>query len=157
MSDIDSGYFYVFNHAGSEYLNVTDLKIASSPSGEDVPENTNTTEEGEANAFWTTLGDTEDFRNGSFRLSGNPGAVDDFVRTNSSWSRPAFGSATFNVGWEDRYPLIEFVCGEAKDSGIPDIGGYSNYKPTMSSLQFNGNADSEYYSWSLNSSAPLTL
>jgi hypothetical protein len=46
-------------------------------------------------------------------LNGNPGLVDDFVRTEDSWTLPAFASAIFEAGWSESYPLIEYVGGEA--------------------------------------------
>jgi hypothetical protein len=112
------------------------LKVGSAPPGFVAADSTNTTDPEADTEDWTTFGDTTNNGDGSFRLNGNPGAVNDFVRTESEWSRPAFASATFDGGWDSYYPLIEFVGSPGKESAIPDIGGYSNYKPSASNMNF---------------------
>jgi hypothetical protein len=136
-SNIVSGYFYVFNHAGSENEYVSDLMVGDAPPGVvTVANDTTNLTVTPAASGWSTFGDTEDNGDGSFRLNGNPGAVNDFVRTDDEWSRPAFASATFDGGWDSYYPLIEFVGSPGKESAILDIGGYSNYKPSASNMNF---------------------
>jgi hypothetical protein len=135
--NIVSGYFYVFNHAGRDNQTVFDLKVGRAPPGVNGEEE----EESPASSVgWVTYGDTTAHSDGSYRLNGNPGSVNDFVRSAESHNRPIYASATFDAGWKDYYPLIEIVGGEGLTSAIPDIGGYSNYKPLSSSAQLHGNS-----------------
>jgi hypothetical protein len=153
-ASIESGYFYIFNHAGYDDEYVYDLQIGSTPPGyvADEPES-----ESLSNG-WSIFGDTSNNRDGSYRLNGNPGAVNDFVRTDEECTRPCFGSATFDAGWNQYYPLIEFVDDEGLTRGIYDIGGYFNYKPETYGMKFGGNdRPTPSYSWTLNETAPLTL
>jgi hypothetical protein len=52
--------------------------------------------------------------------------------------------------------LIEIVD-EELTSGIPDIGGLSNYLPTDMNMNFAGNTHYPSYDWTMNGSLPLTL
>jgi hypothetical protein len=52
--------------------------------------------------------------------------------------------------------LIEIVD-EELTSGIPDIGGLSNYLPTDMNMNFAGNTHYPSYDWTINGSLPLTL
>jgi hypothetical protein len=62
-------------------------------------------------------------------MNGNPGGIEDFIRTNISYTRPVFGSATFGPGWSDLYPTIQFYTTEAT-STAPSRAGLVNYKPS---------------------------
>jgi hypothetical protein len=144
---------YVSNRAGSSDQTARNLTISNYPPGYTPPVVEPTAPE----SSWVTYGDTSANDDGSYRLNGNPGAVNDFVRTENEWSRPAYAEATFDAGWNEFYPLIEFVASPGKVSAIPDIGGYSNYKPDSSLMHFNGNSVSETYPWNIDYNAPLTL
>lgn len=101
------------------------MRVSSGPPGyvaEEVTEN---------ESDWESFGDSSDNHDGSYRLNGNPGSVNDFVRSTQNWTLPIFASATFDAGWNSYYPLIEIVEAE-HESAIPDIGGLSNYLPSSS-------------------------
>jgi hypothetical protein len=99
-----SGYFYVSNRAGSTDLFARDLYVGNAPRDTEqpvVPEEPEepTTDDSTQVGSWLPFGDTDINEDGTIRLNGNPGSVNDFVRTEESWSAPAYAEVTFDAGW----------------------------------------------------------
>jgi hypothetical protein len=40
---------------------------------------------------WNMYGDTYDLGNGNYSLNGNPGSINDFIRTKDNYTRPVYG------------------------------------------------------------------
>lgn len=85
-SDITSGYIYVSNRAGNSDCTARDLEVGHAPYTNDEIANgdeaaaDDTVANATSNATtpsssWTCYGETTDFNNGTYKLKGNPGAI----------------------------------------------------------------------------------